>query len=100
MRPEFDVVRDPLWDNIRLDRPFGRLVDTPTVQRLRYVRQLGHAFLVYPGATHSRFEHALGTFHLCRTALATLEERGELERIGEEQRMAVQAAALLHDIGH
>ncbi|HET7040655.1 MAG TPA: HD domain-containing protein [Gemmatimonadales bacterium] len=100
MKPDFDVIRDPLWDNIRLDRPFARLVDTPTVQRLRYVRQLGHAFLVYPGATHSRFEHALGTFHLCRTALAALEERGELGRISEGDRLAVQAAALLHDIGH
>ena len=100
MKPDFDVIRDPLWDNIRLDRPFRRLVDTPTVQRLRYVRQLGHAFLVYPGATHSRFEHALGTFHLCRTALASLEERGELARITETDRLTVQAAALLHDIGH
>ena len=100
MKPDFDVIRDPLWDNIRLDRPFARLVDTPTVQRLRYVRQLGHAFLVYPGATHSRFEHALGTFHLCRTALAALDERGELTRISEDDRRAVQAAALLHDIGH
>src|ERR1041385_3408949 len=100
MKPDFDVIRDPLWDNIRLDRPFARLVDTPTVQRLRYVRQLGHAFLVYPGATHSRFEHALGTYHLCRTALGALEERGELARVSEEDRLAVQVAALLHDIGH
>ena len=100
MRPDFDVIRDPLWDNIRLDRPFAALVDTPTVQRLRYVRQLGHAFLVYPGATHSRFEHALGTFHLCRTALAALEERGELDEIADDDRLAVRAAALLHDIGH
>ena len=100
MKPDFDVIRDPLWDNIRLDRPFAALVDTPTVQRLRYVRQLGHAFLVYPGATHSRFEHALGTFHLCRTALAALEERGELDDISDDDRLAVRAAALLHDIGH
>ncbi|MEO6068385.1 MAG: HD domain-containing protein [Gemmatimonadota bacterium] len=100
MRPDFDVIRDPLWDNIRLDRPFAALVDTPTVQRLRYVRQLGHAFLVYPGATHSRFEHALGTFHLCHTALAVLDERGELDGISDEERLAVRAAALLHDIGH
>jgi HD superfamily phosphohydrolase len=100
MKPDFDVIRDPLWDNIRLDPPFAALVDTPTVQRLRYVRQLGHAFLVYPGATHSRFEHALGTFHLCRSALAALEERGELDGIDDEDRLAVRAAALLHDIGH
>src|SRR5690348_4690643 len=100
MKPDFDVIRDPLWDNIRLDRPFARLVDTPTVQRLRYVRQLGHAFLVYPGATHSRFEHALGTLHLARTALAALDERGELTRISADDRQAVLAAALLHDIGH
>ncbi|HEU4570535.1 MAG TPA: HD domain-containing protein [Gemmatimonadales bacterium] len=100
MRPDFDVIRDPLWDNIRLDRPFAALVDTPTFQRLRYVRQLGHAFLVYPGATHSRFEHALGTFHLCRTALGALEERGELDQVPAADRDAVLAAALLHDIGH
>src|SRR3989454_1115284 len=61
---QFEVVRDPLWDNIRLDPEALAVVDTPAVQRLRYVRQLGHAFLVYPGATHSRFEHALGAYHL------------------------------------
>src|SRR5215510_3099699 len=98
--PEFEVIRDPLWDNIRLDRAALAALDTPTVQRLRYVRQLGHAFLVYPGATHSRFEHALGTLHLARTALAALEERGELARITAEDKLAVLAAALLHDIGH
>lgn len=97
---DFEIVRDPLWDNIRLDRPVAALVDTPTVQRLRHVRQLGHAFLVYPGATHTRFEHALGTYHLARTALAALEERGELAGIDEDERLAVQLAALLHDIGH
>ena len=77
-----------------------RLVDSPPLQRLRYVRQLGHAFLVYPGATHSRFEHALGTYHLTKLALAALEERGELEPVPEERRVAVRLAALLHDIGH
>ncbi|HET7025411.1 MAG TPA: HD domain-containing protein [Gemmatimonadales bacterium] len=98
--PDFEIVRDPVWDNIRLDRPVATLVDTPTVQRLRYVRQLGHAFLVYPGATHSRFEHALGTYHLARSALVALEERGELDGVPEEERLAVRLAALLHDIGH
>ena len=98
--PDLEIIRDPLWDNIRLDRAAVAALDTPTVQRLRYVRQLGHAFLVYPGATHTRFEHALGAYHLTRKALASLEERGELACVAEEDRLAVQLAALLHDIGH
>lgn len=95
-----EVIRDPLWDNIRLEPVAAAAMDTPAVQRLRYVRQLGHAFLVYPGATHSRFEHALGAYHLARRALATLEERGDLAGIPDEERLAVRLAALLHDIGH
>ena len=97
---DLEVIRDPLWDNIRLDRPAQIVLDTPAVQRLRYVRQLGHAFLVYPGATHSRFEHALGAYHLTRRALASLEERGELGSVSPRDCLAVRLAALLHDIGH
>lgn len=97
---DLEVIRDPLWDNIRLDRPALLALDTVAVQRLRYVRQVGHAFLVYPGATHTRFEHALGAYHLTRRALASLEERGELERVPVADCLAVRLAALLHDIGH
>lgn len=97
---QFEVIRDPLWDNIRLEPVAAAAMDTPAVQRLRYVRQLGHAFLVYPGATHSRFEHALGAYHLTRRALATLEERGDLAQVPEDEQLAVRLAALLHDIGH
>jgi len=97
---DLEVIRDPLWDNIRLDRPALLALDTAAVQRLRYVRQVGHAFLVYPGATHTRFEHALGAYHLTRRALASLEERGELERVPDDECLAVRLAALLHDIGH
>jgi uncharacterized protein len=97
---DFEVVRDPLWDNITLDPGAVRLLDSAALQRLRYVRQLGHAFLVYPGATHSRFEHALGAFHLTQRALAALEARGELEGVAPGARRAVALAALLHDIGH
>ncbi|HKS07142.1 MAG TPA: HD domain-containing protein [Gemmatimonadaceae bacterium] len=93
-------IRDPLWNNIRVEAFALRLVDTPAFQRLRYVRQLGLAHLVYPGATHSRFEHALGTYHLARTALGVLSERGELNRVPAEEANLVRAAALLHDIGH
>jgi uncharacterized protein len=100
MTRDFEVVRDPLWDNIPLDGVAVGILDTPAVQRLRYVRQLGHAFLVYPGATHSRFEHALGAYHLTRRALTALEAREELAAVPAQDRQAVALAALLHDIGH
>ena len=96
----FEVVRDPLWNNIRLDPEAIAVVDTPAVQRLRYVRQLGHAFLVYPGATHTRFEHALGTYHLARRALAQLEETAGAPLLDPAGRLRLKLAALLHDIGH
>src|SRR6201995_1611701 len=95
-----EIIRDPLWNNIRLDPLSFELIDTPAFQRLRYVRQLGHAFLVYPGATHTRFEPALGAYHLARRALITVEERGNLRGIAPSQCLAVRMAALLHDIGH
>jgi uncharacterized protein len=94
------VIRDPLWNNIRVEPLALRLIDTPAFQRLRYVRQLGLAFLVYPGASHSRFEHALGTYALARRALSLLEERGDLRDLGEDACADVRIAALLHDIGH
>ncbi|MGH7584409.1 MAG: HD domain-containing protein [Gemmatimonadales bacterium] len=96
----FEIVRDPLWDNIRLEPAAVQAIDTGEFQRLRYVRQLGHTFLVYPGATHSRFEHGLGAYGLARRALATLTERGDLHGIDETESLAVRLAALLHDIGH
>ena len=95
----FEVVRDPLWNNIRLDPEALAVVDTAAVQRLRYVRQLGHAFLVYPGATHSRFEHALGAYHLARRLLAQVEDAGDA-RVEPGDRVRLKLAALLHDIGH
>ena len=94
------VIRDPLWNNIRLDPLALALVDTPAMQRLRYVRQLGYAFLVYPGATHSRFEHALGAHHVARRTIALLDERGELGSVDARERELTAAAMLLHDVGH
>ena len=94
------IIRDPLWNNIAVDPLAIRLIDTPAFQRLRYVRQLGLAFLVYPGATHSRFEHALGTYHLARRALSLLGDRGAVGEADREVCATVRVAALLHDIGH
>jgi hypothetical protein len=93
-------IRDPLWNNIRVDPTAERLLDTGVVQRLRYVRQLGLAHLVYPGATHSRFEHALGAYHLACRTLARLQEAGALDGVADDEGAVVAAAALLHDVGH
>ncbi|HUQ47874.1 MAG TPA: HD domain-containing protein [Gemmatimonadaceae bacterium] len=97
---KFEILRDPIWNNIRVDELTLQLVDTDVFQRLRYVRQLGLAFLVYPGATHSRFEHALGAYHLARATLALLSERDGLGGADAEEQAIVRAAALLHDVGH
>jgi HD superfamily phosphohydrolase len=96
----FDIIRDPLWNNIHLDELALRLVDTRAFQRLRYIRQLGLAYLVYPGATHTRFEHALGTHHLAGRTLALLDQRGDLRGNLRHDALVVHVAALLHDIGH
>jgi HD superfamily phosphohydrolase len=96
----FDIIRDPLWNNITLDDLAIRLIDTRAFQRLRYVRQLGLAYLVYPGATHTRFEHALGTWHLAGRTLELLQARGDLKPEQSREARIVSAAALLHDIGH
>ncbi len=94
------LIRDPLWNTIRLDGTAVRIVDTAEFQRLRYIRQLGLAHLVYPGATHTRFDHALGVYHLTVTALRQLRERGGVPPEAWEGEELVPYAALVHDIGH
>jgi uncharacterized protein len=94
------IVRDPLWKNVRLDETARRLVDSPAFQRLRYVRQLGLAHLVYPGATHTRFEHALGAYHLASLTTGLLADRDSLRDVDPVDVEIVRAAALLHDLGH
>jgi HD superfamily phosphohydrolase len=96
---KFEILRDPLWNNIRVDELTLKLVDTGVFQRLRYIRQLGWTYLVYPGATHSRFEHALGTYHLARRTMSMLCERDTIP-LSERDFAVVRAAALLHDVGH
>jgi uncharacterized protein len=97
---DIEIVRDPLWNTIRLDPAAVRIIDSPEFQRLRHVRQLGLAYLVYPGAHHTRFDHALGVYHLTRRALRLLAERDELAALDPAECRLVPYAALLHDIGH
>jgi HD superfamily phosphohydrolase len=94
------IVRDPLWETIRLDATAVRIIDTPEFQRLRFIRQLGFTHLVYPGATHTRFDHALGVYHLTTIALRRLRERGGVPPEAWEGEELIPYAALLHDIGH
>jgi len=97
------TVRDPLWQNLHLSAEAADVVDTPAFQRLRRVKQLGFAHLVYPGAVHTRFLHALGVYHLTRRAVDALERSGALGRLspGERELLPlVTLAALLHDVGH
>lgn len=86
-------VRDPVHGFIELEDEEWSLVDTPVFQRLRGIRQLALATLVYPGATHTRFEHSLGVRHVA----GRMAQR--LELTDPEQRL-VRRAALLHDVGH
>jgi HD superfamily phosphohydrolase len=94
------VIRDPIWHNIWIEPVALRLIDTAAFQRLRRVKQLGLANLVYPGATHTRFDHALGVYHLTGRALRLLEESGELREIPYHEQGILRIAGLLHDIGH
>src|SRR5688572_2853237 len=95
----FEVIPDPLSDNITPDYAALSLVDWAPFQRLRYVRQRGHSVLVYPGATHSRFEHALAAYHVAMRVHATLQLQGELTDIKDADVPAVTLEALLHDTG-
>ena len=76
------------------------IMDTAAFQRLRYIRQLGLAHLVYPGATHTRFDHALGVYHLAVRALGILEAGPALPDHVRRGARLIPYAALLHDIGH
>src|SRR5258706_10927139 len=90
------VFRDPVHGLIGLegaDAIIGGLLDTRALQRLRRVRQMGFASLVYPGAEHSRFGHALGAMHVAGRVCQALG-------LGEEVARDVKVAALLHDVGH
>jgi uncharacterized protein len=91
-------ITDPVHQYIRFSDVERELVDTPIFQRLRRIRQLAGAHLVYPSAQHSRFEHSLGTMHVAGYAGETLLTKGYLDN--EDLVQELRLAALLHDIGH
>ena len=96
---ETKIINDPVFGFIKVPR--GLLYDIvahPLFQRLNRINQLGLASVVYPGARHTRFQHSLGAFHLMSEAILSLQQKGQF--IFDSEAEAVQAAILMHDIGH
>ncbi|MDB5032068.1 HD domain-containing protein [Mucilaginibacter sp.] len=93
------IINDPVYGFITIPTELVfDLIEHPYFQRLRYIKQLGMTHLVYPGALHTRFHHALGAMHLMKMAIETL--RGKGHAISAEEEEAVTIAILLHDVGH
>lgn len=99
LRNKKKIINDPVFGFIHIpSETLYDLIEHPWFQRLRRVKQLGLSFLVYPGANHTRFEHALGAMHLMSKAIAGLKLKGI--DISDEETEATLIAILLHDIGH
>jgi len=94
------VVNDPIWGSIYLKHHEVKLLDSPLLQRLRYISQVGLAVLTFPGTRHSRFEHSLGVFHVASEMVNNINKRAGLQKISTRESSMIRLAALLHDIGH
>lgn len=93
------IINDPVYGFITIPTELVfDLIQHPYVQRLRYIKQLGMTHLVYPGALHTRFHHAIGAMHLMSLAIDTIRSKGQA--ISQQEEEAVTIAILLHDIGH
>ncbi len=99
LRKKDKIINDPIYGFITLDGGIiTKLIDHPYFQRLRRISQLGLSYLVYPGANHSRFQHAIGCMHLMTKAIHQIRKKGHA--ISGKEAEALKIAILLHDIGH
>lgn len=101
----FSVIRDPVHGDVYLTHEEMRLLDTREMQRLRGVKQLGSAYLVFPGAMHTRFDHSIGTLHLAQRMIEAVNRSFEQSPrdclgVSEEEARVIRAAALVHDVTH
>jgi HD superfamily phosphohydrolase len=92
------VIRDPIHGDVELSRLEAAILDLPAVQRLRGIKQLGTASLVYPGAVHTRFDHSLGAGAVAHRIVASIRRQGTT--VSAELEELIGAAALLHDVTH
>jgi HD superfamily phosphohydrolase len=91
-------IRDPIHGFINLDENEEQVIQTPEFQRLRFISQLGTTSWVYPGATHTRFEHSLGVLYLAKTVIGRIPPTDLI--LEENDKNIFKFASLLHDIGH
>lgn len=103
--PKTVILRDPVHGDIELTREEMQVLDTPQFQRLRGIKQLGTAYLVFPGAMHSRFEHSIGTLHMTDRLITAVNRNADrapdaYRSITVEERRVLRFAALLHDVTH
>ena len=92
-------IRDPIHGFIKLSEKERDLINTKVFQRLRRIRQLAMAFLVYPGALHTRFDHSIGVMHIAGQICTRLQELNST-KICDQEVDQIRLAALLHDVGH
>ncbi|XP_008834768.2 deoxynucleoside triphosphate triphosphohydrolase SAMHD1 [Nannospalax galili] len=94
------VFNDPIHGHIEFHPLLIQIIDTPQFQRLRYIKQLGGGYYVFPGASHNRFEHSLGVGYLAGSLVRALAEKQPELQISERDMLCVQIAGLCHDLGH
>jgi hypothetical protein len=104
-RKRYSVVRDPVHGDVYLTHEELEILDTRALQRLRGIKQLGTAYLVFPGAVHTRFEHSIGSLHVAQRMIDSVNLSFEIDPagslgVGAEEARVVRIAALLHDVTH
>ena len=103
--PRYSVLRDPVHGDVYLTHEEIRVLDSPEMQRLRGVKQLGTAYVAYPGAVHTRFDHSIGTLHVTQRMIEAIQRNYELDprgtlSIAPAEERVIRMAALVHDVTH
>ena len=94
------LIFDPIHKYMEFEKELLEIIDTYEFQRLRFIKQLGLCYYVFPGASHNRFEHSLGVSHLSYKMIKSLQIRQPELKITDRQCILIKVAGLVHDIGH